>query len=267
MPFVAADDTDLHYEVRGRGAPLLLLMGLGGSGDLWGPEFLGHLARTFRLIVPDHRGTGLSGRGGGPYTIARLAEDAARVLDAEGVLATHVLGVSMGGMVAMELAASHPARVRGLVLGCTTAGGSAAVPPRRSALEDLRRLGLFAISALLVTPEFQARRTGLLTRLAVRAMARPPAPGVLAEQVAATLAFDISDRLHQIVAPTLVITGDRDRLVPPENARILARAIRDARGVIVKDTAHCFFWEAPERAARAITEFLAPLALAPQVTL
>ena len=264
MPFAAADDTDLHYEVRGRGAPLLLLMGLGGAGDLWGAEFLGYLARTFRLIVLDHRGTGLSGRGGGPYTIARLAEDAACVLDAEGLLAAHVLGVSMGGMVAMELAATHPARVHGLVLGCTTPGGSNAVPPRRSALEDLRRLGLLGISALLVTSEFQARRTGLLTRLAVKAMARPPAPGVLAEQVAAALAFDISDRLHQIVAPTLVITGDRDQLVPPQNARLLVRAIRGARGVIVRDTAHCFFWEAPERAARAITEFLTSVAVAPQ---
>ncbi|MER3421754.1 MAG: hypothetical protein C4290_15040 [Chloroflexota bacterium] len=133
-------------------------------------------------------------------------------------------------------------------------------------MEDLHRLGLFGISALLVTPEFQARRTGLLTRLAVKAMARPVASGVLAEQIAAVLAFDISDRLHQIVAPTLVLTGDRDRLVPPENARLLVRAIRGARGVIVKDTAHCFFWEAPERAARAITEFLIPFTPVPQRT-
>jgi len=199
---------------------------LGGAGDLWGAEFLGHPARPFRLIVLEHRGTGLSGRGGGPYTITRLAEDAACVLDAEGLLAAHVLGVSMGGMVAMELAATHPARVHGLVLGCTTPGGSNAVPPRRSALEDLRRLGLLGVTAVL--------------------------------------AFVISFRMHQIVAPTLVVTGDRDQLVPPQNARLLVRAIRGARGVIVKDTAHCFFWEAPERAARAITEFLTSVTVVPQ---
>ncbi len=265
MPYAAADDTDLHYEVHGRGTPLLLLPGLGSSGDLWGSGFVDQLARAFRVITLDHRGTGLSRHGSGPDRIGvdRLAEDACRVLDGAGLLSAHVFGMSLGGMVALSMAVHHPARVRGLVLGGTSAGGGSAVPSRQSAMEQLQREGIMGISGLLVTSEYIARRTGLLTRLAVRAMARPPAPRVIAEQLAAVAAFDLSARLGSVIAPTLVITGDRDELVPPENSRLLARGIRGARGVLVRDTGHCFYWEAPERAAAAIVDFLVPLAPVP----
>jgi pimeloyl-ACP methyl ester carboxylesterase len=259
VPYAHADDIEVHYEARGRGAPLLLLAGMGASGDMWGSEFLTALEARFRLLIPDNRGTGLTARGTAPYTMRRLADDAIAVLDAEGVLGTHVVGMSMGGMAAQELALLHPARVRGLVLGCTSGGGAAAVLPRRSVLEDAARKGLIGVSSLLVTPEFAARRTGLLTRLAVKSMTRPTPPHVMAEQLGALAEFNASADLHRILAPTLVITGDRDLLMPPENSRILARAIRGARGVTVKGTGHCFFWEAPERAAKAIIEFLAPL--------
>jgi pimeloyl-ACP methyl ester carboxylesterase len=87
-------------------------------------------------------------------------------------------------------------------------------------------------------------------------MARPASPRVVAEQLAAVDDFDTSSRLQQIIAPTLVITGDRDLVIPHQNSRLLVQGIRGARGVIVKGTAHCFFWEAPERAAEAIGEFL-----------
>lgn len=262
MPYAAAGDTEVHYEERGKGPPLLMLMGFGAAGDLWGNEFLDALSGSFRLLLVDNRGTGLTHRGTAPYTIPQLAEDALRVLDAEGLLAAHVLGVSMGGMIAQEIAIRHPARVRGLVLGCTTPGGPEELQPRRSIIDDLERNGLFGgkLNGLLVTPEYMARRTGLLTRMAMRALARPTSPRVLAEQLAAVEAFDTSARLHQIIAPTLVITGDRDVIIPPQNSRLLVRGIKGAQGVIVKGAAHCFFWEAPERAAAAISEFLTRLA-------
>ncbi|MBI2761233.1 MAG: alpha/beta fold hydrolase [Chloroflexi bacterium] len=265
MPYARIDDIEVHYEIRGRGTPLLLLSGMGASADMWGNDFLAALEARFRLILVDNRGAGATARGTAPYTIERLADDARAVLDKEGFLGVHVFGASMGGMVALALALAHPARVRGLVLGCTSPGGAAAVPPRRTALEDAARKGLLGISSLLVTPEFTARRTGLLTRLAVRAMTRPTPPQVMAEQLAAITMFDASHRLHEIVAPTQVITGDRDALMPAENSHILARGIRGARGVTVKDTGHCFFWEAPDRAAAAILDFLTQLAPAVRV--
>lgn len=258
MPYAPVEDIEIHYTERGRGKPLLMLMGFGAAGDLWGSEFLDALAAHFRLLLPDHRGTGATPRGTAPYTIPRLAQDSLAVLDREGILAAHILGVSLGGMIAQEIAIEHPARVRGLVLGCTTPGGPEEVQPRRTVLDDLERVGLFGgrLNGLLVTPEFLARRTGLLTRLALRAMARPTSPRVLTEQLAAAASFDASARLHAIIAPALVITGDRDTLIPAANSRLLVRGIRGAQGVIVKNTAHCFYWEAPERAAKAITDFL-----------
>ena len=260
VPFARVDDIEVHYQVRGRGAPLLMLMGMGASGDMWGDEFLSRLARAFRLILVDNRGTGATPRGAAPYSIAQLAADGVGVLDAEGLSAAHVFGVSMGGMIAQELAVGYPERVTGLVLGCTSHGGLRAVPPRPEAFEGLAggRPGERGAS-LVVTPEFAQRRPGLLARMAVRAMARPTPPAVVREQFTAITRFDVSRRLHRITAPTLVITGDRDVLIPPANSRLLARAIPGAQGVIVKDTGHCFFWEAPDRAANAITAFLAPL--------
>jgi pimeloyl-ACP methyl ester carboxylesterase len=258
VPYAAAGDTEVHYEERGKGPPLLLLMGFGAAGDLWGSEFLDALAKRFRLLLVDNRGTGLTHRGTAPYTIVQLAEDALAVLDKEGLLSAHVFGVSMGGMIAQEIAIRHPARVRGLVLGCTTPGGAEETQPRRTIIDDLERNGLFGgrMNGLLVTPEYLARRTGLLTRLAIRALARPTSLTVLGEQLAAVESFDTSTRLHEIIAPTLVITGDKDAIIPHQNSRLLVRGIKGAQGVIVKDTAHCFFWEAPDRAAAAIVQFL-----------
>ena len=259
MPFATLDDTRLHYAVEGRGAPLLMLMGMGGSGDSWGSDFLAPLARRFRLLLVDNRGTGRTERGSTPYSIPQLAADARAVLDAERIERAHVLGVSMGGMVAQELALREPHRVAGLVLGCTTPGGRAAVWPRGDAWREVERLGLLGAPALVVTPEFLREHPTRVARLGLRSMARPTSLEVLREQLGAIGRFDASTRLQQITAPTLVITGDRDLLIPPENSRVLVRGIRGAQGVVVKNTGHCFFWEAPERAAGAIVDFLTSL--------
>lgn len=250
-----------YYATHGRGAPLLMLMGLGGSSDSWGNAFTHPLARTFRLLLPDHRGTGRTPRGDAPYTIAQLARDALAVLDAERLPRAHVLGVSMGGMVAQELAIRYPDRVAGLVLGCTTAGGRRFVPPDPAVFRELQERGILGAPALVVTPEFAARHPERLARLGMQTLLRPTSPETWRLQLQAIAAFDVSDRLHQIAAQTLVITGDRDLIMPVQNSYALARGIRGATGVVVKGTGHCFFWEAPERAAKAIREFLEPLVI------
>ncbi len=112
MPQARSGDSLIYYTERGHGEPLLLLMGLGGSHRSWGEPFLDALGRSFRVIALDHRGTGRSTRGHGGYTIARLAADAAAVLAGAGIESAHVLGLSLGGMVAQELALGHPNSVR-----------------------------------------------------------------------------------------------------------------------------------------------------------
>src|ERR1700694_1426326 len=137
MPVVSVGEIELDYERSGTGPPLLLIMGMSGTALHWGEPFLQILRRDFELIVYDHRGVGASSRLDGGITIAQLAEDAAGLLVTLGIDSAHVLGVSMGGMVAQELALARPGGVRTLCLGCTYCGGpgSALTPP-----EVLQRL-------------------------------------------------------------------------------------------------------------------------------
>ncbi len=137
MPLVRAGEVELDYERSGSGPPLLLIMGMSGTALHWGEPFLDALRRDFELITYDHRGVGASSRLEGAITIGEMAEDALGLLDALELDSAHVLGISMGGMVAQELALAHPERVRTLALGCTYCGGEGgiATPP-----EVLRRL-------------------------------------------------------------------------------------------------------------------------------
>jgi 3-oxoadipate enol-lactonase len=131
VPTLTLDGTDLYFERRGTGEPLLLIQGLGGNSLHWGEGFLGALEEDFELILYDHRGAGRSGALTGACTIARLADDALALLDALGLAAAHVVGISMGGMVAQELALRAPERVRTLTLGCTFPGGPEAIATAR----------------------------------------------------------------------------------------------------------------------------------------
>ncbi|HLZ69352.1 MAG TPA: alpha/beta hydrolase [Dehalococcoidia bacterium] len=259
MPHVRLADCSLAFAERGAGPPLLLLMGLGGSHRSWGEPFLTALGRGFTLFALDHRGTGGSTRGTAPYTIAQLADDAAAALQALGLARAHVLGLSMGGMVAQELALRQPARLAGLVLASTTCGGPHAVWPgadgRRRFAEGLR-LGE-SLWPAVVADEFAAANRPFLARIAFDTLAAGTPPSVFAEQARAIARFSTWERLPLITAPTLVLAGDGDRLIPPANARLIASRIRGAEGAFVRGTGHCFVWEAPERAAAEISRFLA----------
>lgn len=259
MPYAHLDDAELYYRELGAGEPLLLLMGLGGSQEAWGTPFLEALARDWRVIAMDHRGAGRSTRGRASYSLAQLADDAARLLPLAGAPRAHVFGLSMGGMVAQELALRHPDSVGGLVLASTNCGGRAAIWPgadgRRRFLEGIDRAGAPIVS-LIVTPRYAAEHRADLQRRAVRLLWSGTPPSVFQEQARAIARFSTVDRLPSIAAPTLVMAGDADLLIPPANAAVLQRAIPHAEGAIVRDTGHVFVWEAPARAAAAVTRFL-----------
>src|SRR5213080_5282891 len=135
MPDAIINGVRIHYNEAGEGEPLLLIMGYGMPGEAWlgSLPFLG----GFRAIYYDNRGTGLSDRPGGPYTIVQMADDAAGLLDRLGIDDAHVYGVSMGGMIAQELALRHPEKVRSLVLGCTMCGGEHSTMCEPEILEEL----------------------------------------------------------------------------------------------------------------------------------
>jgi 3-oxoadipate enol-lactonase len=245
----------LHVERRGAGEPLLLITGFTISSAIFEPVLDAYAAR-FDCIAYDNRGSGRSPAPWRPTSMPELAADAAGVLDRLGIAAAHVYGVSMGGMIAQELAIRFPERVRGLVLGGTTPGGPRAVRPT---LAELRALG----SALrrdrgahLFSPAFRREHPQEARRLLEPfARHRPPPHGVVS-QLLATVYHDTVSRLGQVQAPTLVLHGDQDAMSPLANARLLAERIPDAELAVVHGAGHAYALEQPEASLRLLTDWL-----------
>jgi pimeloyl-ACP methyl ester carboxylesterase len=136
MPTTKVGDISIYYEIHGKGEPLLLIMGYGGNSARWF-SVLDDFSKEYRVVVFDNRGTGRSDKPNVPYTIKMMAGDAVGLLDAIGIDAAHVFGVSMGGMIAQEYALSYPDRLMSLILGCTSCGGAGAIPPTPDAAKAL----------------------------------------------------------------------------------------------------------------------------------
>lgn len=260
MPFTTSNGCRIYWEESGAGDPLLLIMGLGYSLDMW-HRTRPAMAEHYRTVVFDNRGVGKSDVPTGPYAIAQMADDAAAVLDAAGIERTHVYGVSMGGMIAQELTLRHPERVRSLVLGCTSFGGPNSVPAAPPVIQTLMARatmspeeGVEAMIPFIYGPS--TPRARIDEDLAIRRRTFPQAAGYLA-QVQGIMAWNCYDRLENIRVPTLVLHGEADQLVPPENGRILARKIPGARLVTFEKASHIYPTDEPEAANREVLRFLA----------
>lgn len=252
----------IAWERRGSGEPLLLIHGLGYARWGWEPVLPG-LAERFDVILFDNRGIGESDAPPGPYTAAEMADDALRVLDEAEVDRAHVVGTSLGGMVAQELALAHPDRVDRLVLACTTPGGPRAHPmPQQTValmaeaatLEPAVALRRFVENAL--SPGTAAGRPELVDRIMTHRLATAQDPATWAAQAAAGATFDAYDRLGGLGAPTLVQHGAEDVVVDPRNGELLAELLPDARLDPFAGTGHLFFWEEPERFVSSVSSFL-----------
>lgn len=261
MPYADRGTHRLWYETLGReGAPpLLLVMGMSFSSRAWGP--LGEtLSADFRVVVFDNRGAGGSGAPLRPYGMGDLADDAAAVLDSAGVEAAHAFGISMGGMIALELALRHPARVKAMALGGTFAGWRESRKPSAPVVGDLlagtvlSRLGSHRLIARALVAD-GTRETDFARFAAWIENAGRVRPHVLAQQLAAVTGHDAASRLGEIRVPTLVLAGAEDRLVPVENSRRIAEAIPGARLVLLPGAGHCFPFERFEATVRELTDF------------
>jgi pimeloyl-ACP methyl ester carboxylesterase len=261
MPFADRRTHRLSYETLGRddAPPLLLVMGMSFSARAWGP-MPERLAREFRVVVFDNRGAGESTAPLRPFGMGDLADDAAAVLEAAGVGPAFVFGISMGGMIALELALRNPERVRALVLGATFAGWRASRKASLPVMGELIAGGALSrmgshrlIGRALVSKEVVDRD---LARFAtwVESAGRV-SPRVLAQQLAAVAVWDATARLGEIRVPTLALTGDADRLVPIENSRHLVAAIPGARLALLSGAGHCFPLERFEETAEVLTGF------------
>ena len=252
----------IAWERRGAGPPLVLVHGLGYARWGWEPV-VDALARRFELILFDNRGIGESDAPPGPYTVAALAGDVLQVMDDAGLTRAHVLGTSLGGMVAQEVALTSPERVERLVLACTTPGGTGAYPLPDATLrliaeapsrEPAVALRLFVENAL--APATVIEQPELVDRILAHRLAEPQDPAAWAAQAAAGAAFDRFAQIGAIGMPTLVQHGTEDRVVDPRNAQLLAERLPRATVDLFEGGGHLFFWEDPDRFVASVTSFL-----------
>lgn len=243
----------IAWERQGEGQPLLLIHGLGYARWGWEPV-VESLARSFDVILFDNRGIGESDAPPGPYSAGELAADALQVLAEAGVERAHVLGTSLGGMVAQELALAAPERVDKLVLACTTPGGSESFPMPEQTVRLMASgatLRQFVENALAPEPDPE-----LVERILRHRDATAQPLEAWTAQAAAGASFDALDRIAGIAAPTLVLHGTEDAVVDSRNAAVLALRIPDARVELFPGGGHLFFWEQPDRFVDVVREFL-----------
>jgi pimeloyl-ACP methyl ester carboxylesterase len=259
--FAQSGDAKLYWESAGSGDPVLLIMGLGMSATGWW-RTVPVLANGLRVISFDNRGVGRSDRTTGPYSLRQMAEDTIAVMDAAKLKLASVYGLSLGAMIAQYVALRYPDRVRSLVLGASTPGGSTHELPEPDVMEFLRRRPSMPAEEAIwasvpynygrATRERHADRIGedIAQRLRF-----PINPAGYRAQLAAAWGFDARDRLGEISAPTLVLHGDEDRIVPLANGETLAAGIPDARLEVLPGAGHIYPTDAPG-ADREVLRFL-----------
>jgi 3-oxoadipate enol-lactonase len=248
----------LWWSSEGQGEPLVLLMGLGFSCSAWGGTAR-RLRERHRVIVVDNPGAGESARARGRLTTSNLADAVVDVLDRAGVDAAHVYGVSLGGMIAQELALRHPRRVRSLILGCTLAGGSTARRPSRRVLAALVGFPAFrqgASGQLLVSDTYRSENGATASELAEEAFAGAASLTATLRQLPAVVTHDTRRRLAQLRMPTLVLHGTGDVIVPVANARTLASLIPGAKLRLYPGAGHGYLLECEDEALRDVETFI-----------
>ena len=256
------DGVRIAYEVLGTGEPLLFVHGLGYDRRGWGP-LPALLAEDFQVLLFDNRGVGESDVPEGPYAVSQMAADAVAVLDAAGVERAHVLGVSLGGYIAQEIALTYPERVRRLVLASTAPGGPRSHPMPQAGLEAFGRFPTMEREAglrLMVESSLGAHgvreRPELVEEIVAYRLERAPTLAGWQAQAYAGATFDAYDRVPGIATPSLVLHGGADTVVDPRNAELLVELIPGARMELVPDRGHLVVWEEAELFAPVVREFL-----------
>ena len=259
MPYVTNQGVKLYWQEQGSGPPVLLIMGLSFTSEMWF-RVVPRLTNSYRTIIFDNRGIGRSDVPRGPYTIRTLASDAEAVLDAAGVPAAHVVGASMGGMVAQELALRSPGRVLSLMLGCTSYSGLFSRwpnfrkgPNQLSWFRASHQEREWAMRHMLYAAGTSQQM--IEEDIGIRCQCGWTYKGVLS-QLAGILLWSSYHRLPRLKVPTLVVHGAEDHVLPPDNGRIVASRIPHARFVLIPHAGHVFITDQPELTIQCLLQFL-----------
>ena len=257
MPLARLNGINISYQVEGLGEPLVMIMGFTASRVGWMPQRL-FFRRYYRVVTFDNRGAGKSDKPPGPYSTRMMADDTVRLMDLLGIEKAHVMGLSMGGMIAQELAINHPQRVMKLVLAATYArqdetSGDTLEQAEFLQLTPEKKAG--ALVGLAFNKPLYRFTFGLLARVQTRFIGTSGRVGI-AGQSEACLKHDTLERLSSITAPTLVIVGNADRIIKPVSSEIIASQIPNARLVKVQGGSHYFSFEMRNVFNREVLSFL-----------
>lgn len=261
MPVATHDGARISFDEQGAGTPLVLIMGLGGAGNAWW-RLLRNLPPTIRAITLDSRGTGASDPVRERVTMQTLGGDVLAVMDAAGVARAHVMGTSLGGMVAQHLALEHRDRIASLVLASTTAVGMRAAPPWRmlgaGALRPLvgQKRAWELLAPALYAPETLEGRPALVEEDLRAEQLQDPV--TVAAQLVAAAGHDTRPRLGELAGlGVTILHGAQDAVMPPARAHELAAAIPGARLVIIEGCGHMMTTDAEVASAAAVLEHVA----------
>lgn len=266
MPTIQTNSINIYYDLHGDGEPLVLIAGLGYDQWMWHRMVPG-LAEHFRVVTFDNRGVGQTEKPPGPYTAEMLAADTAGLLHELHIDAAHIMGHSMGGFVAQALALDRPTLVNKLILSATNFGGPNHIPVAQEVLAILTDMEADPVERLRrgigvsTAPGFAEGNAELVEKWLDYRVEHPIEPEPYQAQLGvgmglATAEAAFEHRLKNVTAPTLILFGEHDKVVPPGNAELLAREIPDSRIEVLEDAGHFFPMEVPERAVEVVAGFL-----------
>lgn len=261
MKKIRVKDIDICYETLGSGEPLVLIRGFTASKDEWSPRFLARLSQEYLVVTFDNRGAGNTEAPPGPFTMEQFADDTAGLMEALGMDTGYVLGESMGGMIAQELALDHPDRIRKLALCCTFCGGGEAAFPSQEVIEimadragtpeEIVRRNL----PVLFPQEWIAEHPSEIEDIVSRALRYPIREENAERQLEAILGFDSYGRLPAIEFPVLIACGSEDVIIPPVNSRTLNQMIPGSILVEYEHGGHGFIEQHPDEFALELLRF------------
>ena len=268
MPKIHANGIDIYYEVHGptEAMPLVLIAGIGYDHWVWHKMVPG-FAQNFQVITFDNRGVGQTEKPPGPYTAQMLAADTAGLMRGLQIPKAAVLGHSMGGFVAQALALDYAEMVDKLILAATSFGGPHHIPVTPEAMAVLKDTTLDPVErfkrgiAVSTAPGFAESHPEIIQEWVTHTIQNPIQPAAYQAQYAVgDKLFEpeacFEGKLREIDAPTLILFGEHDQVMPPGNAELLANEIQNSQIVILPNAGHFFPFETPEAAVQAVTDFL-----------
>lgn len=263
MPKVKINEIEINYEIYGEGFPLVMIMGLGANLDWWGEELIEKLGTQFKVIIFDNRGAGRSDKPPMNYSIKLFADDTVGLMDQLNIKEAYILGISMGGMIAQELAINYPDRVKKLVLCSTSSGISFLSKLGIRILKPLMGLKLKTVEDLVeysirsvFTEEFMKNNPKYIDDVRKQFLKAPMPIEFFKRQLGAILKHNTRKRLKALDKPTLILHGKQDALISYKGALILADTIPYAKLALFEKTAHALFSHEPERVISTLIEFL-----------